>query len=356
MLDLVELLTRLTAVRGTSGFESQVRATVEELWRPYADEVRTLGLGSVAAIKRGTGQEPRRSVMLAAHMDEIGMMVSRLEKGFVHVTHVGGIDDRVLPGQEVVVHASRPGPDGMPRDLPGVIGARPPHLVAPERRDQPLPLEDELVDLGLSPEEVERRVRIGDLISFARTGMPLGDGRFTSRALDNRASVAAATVCLDALQGRQHAWDVYAVATSQEEVSLGGARTSAFSVAPDAAIALDVTFGRGPGVSEAEGVNVDGGPAIAIGPNFHPKLVEQLREAARRIEMTVQTEPTPTPPGTDAHSIQISHAGIPCGLVSIPLRYMHSPVEVVQLSDVEAAAELLAEFALRLPADVSFVR
>jgi endoglucanase len=351
LADLVALLSRLTSTPGISGYESAIRAVVSDIWRPLADEVFSDKLGSVVALRRGSGKTPRRRVMLAAHMDEIGMMVSGLEDRFLHITRVGGVDVRVLPGQEVVVHPSRRGPRGEALALPGVIGARPPHVLSPELRESVMPIEELLVDVGLSADELARWVRPGDLITFARGGAALSGGRFSGRALDNRASVAAVTVCLEALQTRQHAWDVYAVATVQEEVSLGGAQVSAFGLAPDLAIVLDVTFARGPGVGEADGVTLDGGPALAIGPNFHPKVVEQLRAAATRLELAVQIEPEPTPPGTDAWSIQISQVGVPCGLVSVPLRYMHSPVETIALRDVERAGRLIAECIAGLPED-----
>jgi endoglucanase len=356
LVDTVELLTRLTATPGVSGYESAIRDLVRELWQPYVDELQTDLLGSVVARRRGSGPAPRRQAMLAAHMDEIGLMVTALDGAFVHVTPIGGIDRRVLPGQEVVLHPSRPGPDGRGLALPGVIGAVPPHLLAPDARDSAQPIEELRVDFGLPAEELAKLARPGDIITFARSGGALAGGRFSGRALDNRASLAALTVCLDALQGRQHSWDVLAVATVQEEVTLGGARTSAYRLEPDLAIAVDVTFARGPGVGESEGLAIDGGPAVAIGPNFHPRVVQQLREAAGRLELPIQTEPAPTPPGTDALAIQISQAGVPCALVSIPLRNMHSPVEVVAVRDVERAGRLLAECLAGLPADFMAVQ
>jgi putative aminopeptidase FrvX len=351
LADLNALLTRLSSTPGPSGYEGPIRAAIESAWRPLVDDLQVDLLGNIIALKRGSGNEPRRRVMLAAHMDEIALMVTVVQEGFLHVTSVGGIDIRILPGQEVMVHPSRRGPDGEPLSLPGVIGARPPHLLPPDQRDQSIPLHDHLVDLGLPAADVAHWVRPGDLVTFAREGAPLSGGRFSGRALDNRASVAAVTVCLEALQAREHQWDVLAVATVQEEVTLGGARTGAFHLAPDLALVLDVTFGRGPGVGESDGVTLDGGPAIAIGPNFHPKVVQQLRDAAARLEMPTQIEPAPTPPGTDAHAIQISQSGIPCGLISIPLRYMHSPVEIIALRDVERSGRLLAECIAGLPDD-----
>jgi len=351
LTDLVAILTRLSSTPGISGYEGPIRDVVIDLWRQYADEIYTDRMGSVIAVKHGSGAEPRRRAMLAAHMDEIGLMVASLDKGFLHVTGVGGIDIRLLPGQEVVVHASRRGPDGQTVRLPGVIGARPPHLQAPGQRDNTVPMDETLVDVGLSADELERWVRVGDLITFAREGAALGSGRFSGRALDNRASVAAVTVCLETLQTRRHTWDAVAVATVQEEVTLGGARTSGFHVVPDLAIALDVTFGRGPGVGESDTFPLGEGPTVAIGPNLHPKVVEQLKAAAGRLEMDIQIEPESGPTGTDAWALQITQAGIPCGLVGIPLRNMHSPVEVLSVKDVERAGRLCAETIAGLPDD-----
>jgi len=326
----------MTETPGVSGYEHQVRDLVLEEFGRWADEVRTDILGNVIALKRGSGDEPRPAIMLATHMDEIGLVVSDLEKGFLHFQQVGGYDDRVLLGQEVMVHGRR--------DLPGIIGGRPPHVLPAAERDKPIPSDKLLIDVGLAPQEVEALVRVGDLVTMNRSMVELEGGLASGKAMDNRASVAAAAVCLEDLAGRRHQWDVYAVATVQEEIGLKGAITSTYGLQPDVAIAIDVTFAKQPGTPDEHTYDLGKGPTIGCGPNFHPKLQDALIETAKGLEMGYQIEPAARVGGTDAVALQISRAGIPAALLSIPLRSMHSPIETVSVKDVERVGRLLAAF------------
>jgi endoglucanase len=249
-------------------------------------------------------------------------------------------------GQEVVVHGQR--------ELPGVVGSRPPHVLTAEERDQVIPFEKLFVDVGLPEARVKRLVRVGDLISIQREACELKGGLFSGKALDDRASVAAVAVCLEALATSHHQWDVLGVASVQEETTFLGAATSAYGIAPDVAIAIDVTFGDQNGVSGDQTVGMGKGPAIGIGPNFHPELVKALVDTASKLEMPYQMEPTPGASGTDAWPIQVARDGIPTALLSIPLRYMHTPVETVSLKDVERTGKLMAAFIAHL--DEEFVK
>ncbi|MCS7286351.1 MAG: M42 family metallopeptidase [Anaerolineae bacterium] len=338
-MDTFELLKKLSEAPGVSGSESEVSRIVAEEFKKYVDEVRTDALGNVIGLKRGTGPSPRR-IMLTAHMDEIGLMVSEIEKGFIRFTTVGGIDERVLPGQEVIVHGLRP--------LPGVIATKPPHLLSPKERMKVTPRDQLFVDVGLPEEEVNSLVKVGDFISFAARCVKLQGDMASGKAFDDRASVVALIYCLELLSQMRHRWDVYAVATSQEEMGLRGAVVSAYGIAPDLAIVIDVGFGDSPGLSEAETIRVGKGPAIAIGPNFHPLLREALIKTAKELEIPYQIEAIPGPSGTDAWAIQVSREGVPTALLSIPLRYMHTPVETLSLKDIERTGLLLANFISRL--------
>lgn len=346
-MELVPLLRKLTETAGLSGFEQAIRDEVRAAWSPLVDEVRTDTLGNLMALRRGGGPEPRRKLMLASHMDEIGLMVTEVKGSFLSVTEVGGVDRRLLLGQPVLVHGRRP--------LPGVVGSRPPHLLKAGERDKPVPWEDLVVDVGLPPEEVSALVRVGDLISFRQGLVELGSGgRVAAKAVDDRGSVAAIAVCLEALQSRVHQWDVVAVATVQEEETFGGAITSTYGLEPDVAIAVDVTFATGPGVSEDDGgFPMDKGPTIGYGPNNHPGVHKGLVEAAKAIELPYHVEPMPRGSGTDAWMMEVSRSGVPTAVVGIPLRNMHMPAEVVAVKDIERAGRLLAEFATRL--DEAFV-
>ncbi len=350
-MDTVELLKHLSQAVGISGYERPVRALVREEFGRYADEVRTDKMGNLIALKRGTqpddADSPRRRIMLAAHMDEIGLMVSGVEHGFLRIAETGGMDERLLAAQAVTVH----GTVGGQHDLPGVIASVPPHLLPNHKRGQVVRLDKLFVDVGLPPDEVKKRVRVGDLISFRQEALELKGGLLTGKALDDRASVVAVAVCLELLSRLRHTWDVYAVATVQEEVGLKGALTSAFGVHPDVAIAIDVTFARQPGAPQDQTFLLGKGPTIGIGPNFHPALQKALVEAANAQEIPYQIEPTPGRSGTDAWAIQVSREGVPTGLLGLALRNMHSPVEIVSVKDVERIGRLMAHFIAGLAPD-----
>jgi len=333
-----EFLKRLSEASGVSGYESGVREIVREGFSPYSDEIRVDTMGNLIALKRGeTGPGlPRRSIMLAGHMDEIGLLVTQLEKGFLRFTTVGGFDLRVLPGQEVVVHGRR--------ELPGIIGMRPPHVVSAEEREKTIPLEQMLIDVGLAEEELDQWVRIGDVVSVERQFTELSGELVAGKGFDDRVAVVCIAACLRHLTTLKHTWDVYAVATVQEETGLKGALTSTFGLAPDIGIAIDVGHGNMLGVSEVDTVDVGRGPAIGLGPNIHPAMYARLVEVARTNEIAYQVDPIPGASGTDAWAMQVTREGIPTALVSIPLRYMHTSVETLALKDLERVGRLLALF------------
>lgn len=339
------LLKKLSEASGVSGYEDEVRAIIGEEFERYADEVRTDRLGSAIALKRGEADEPRQSIMLAAHMDEIGLIVTKIEEGFLHFTSVGGFDVRTLPGQEVVVHGRQP--------LPGVVGSRPPHVLPAEERNKVIPLDKLFIDVGLGAEELSEVVQVGDLVSIRRDFTELAGEYATGKAFDDRAGVASVVICLELLSKIRHLWDVYAVATSQEEVGLRGAMVSAYGLAPDVGIAIDVGFGHSPGLSEAKTVDLGKGAAIAFGPNIHPRLYQTLIDTAKEAEIPYQIEAIPGRSGTDAWAIQVAREGIPTALLSIPVRYMHTSVETIVLKDIERTGRLLASFVAGL--DESFM-
>ncbi|MBN1886396.1 MAG: M42 family metallopeptidase [Thermoflexales bacterium] len=345
-MDLTALLKKLSEAEGISGHEEPIRQIVLEEFRPYVDELRTNKLGSVIGLKHGRAEPPRPKVMLAAHMDEIGLVVSGLEKGFLRLSRVGGVDRRVLLGQEIVVHGRR--------ELPGVIGFRPPHVLPHDERDQVIALDDMFADVGLPARQLGQLVRVGDLVSLRCQTSKLKGGLLSGKAMDDRASVAAVIACLELLSTRQPAWDVLAVATIQEETGLLGAATGAYELNPDVAVAIDVTFGAQNGVPESESFGLGKGPTIGLGPNVHPHMARQLVETAKRLELSYQIEPIPGSSGTDGWAIQVAREGIPTAVIGIPLRYMHTPVETLAVKDVERTGRLLAEFICSL--DEEFVK
>jgi putative aminopeptidase FrvX len=346
-VETIPLLKQLSEADGISGYEGPVCELLRTIWQPFVDEMRVGKLGSLIALKRGSGPEPRPQLMLAAHMDENGLMVTGVEKGFLRITWVGGTDPRVVLGRQVIVRASKNGP----RDLPGVVATRPPHVLSADERKKTVPWDKLFVDVGLPAEQVEQLVAVGDLITMPRETVELKNRHVAGKAMDDRACVAVMTLALEQLSGMRHAWDVVAVATVQEETGLKGAIASAYGVAPDMAVALDVTFGKQVGVSDTDSFPLGEGPTIGVGPNFHPRLVARLKEVAEGHEIPYHVEPIPGRSGTDAWEIQISREGVPTALLSVPVRYMHQPVETLAVQDVERAGRLLAIFVAGLEPD-----
>jgi endoglucanase len=343
VFDVKAHLKKLVEAHGPSGYEAPVRAILAEEWRGLTDEQSQDGLGSLIGLKKAThpGAQPRK-IMLAAHIDEIGMLVRDIVDGFIYVTRISGVDNRVMLSQTVMVH----GRNG--KQFPGVVAAVPPHLLTEAQR-QKYPTWDELiVDVGLPADEVEKWVRIGDPVTVDVPMIELMGHKVAAKAMDDRACVAILTVCLNELSKMHHAWDVYAVGTVQEETGLYGASTAAERIGPDIAIALDVGFAKQPGI---EGDDMGAGPVLAIGPNLHPKLTEKLRETAKRYDIKIQDEALAGHTGTDAWAIQISRNGIPTALFSLPLRNMHSPVETADIRDIERTGRLLALFIASLDDD-----
>ena len=275
-------------------------------------------------------------------------MVSGITAGFLRVTGIGGVDARVLPGTPVTVHAT--GANRLSR-LPGLVAQPSAPLLPEAERDGPVALGHLLVDTGLLPRQVSELVRVGDLVSFAQPPVELSGETISGHSLDNRASVAALTICLEELQSRPHAWDVWAVATSQEEVGLIGASSSSFELHPTIALVVDVTFAKGPGASEWNAFPLGKGPTIAMGANMHPGLHKAMQELADRLEIPYALEYSPTYSGTDGWVTQVAAEGIPTLVLGIPLRYMHTPVEVVAVKDIQRAGRLLAAFIADLAPD-----
>ncbi|MGD8406339.1 MAG: M20/M25/M40 family metallo-hydrolase [Anaerolineales bacterium] len=344
MTDILPFFKSLLNAPGLSGHEAPVASLIETQWRLLVDELSLSRLGSVHGFRRGTGDDPRPSIMLAAHMDAIGLMVTQVEEGFLHITSVGGVDPRILPGQVVIVHTATD-------DLPGVIVMPPANLLPPREGDGVVAITHLLVDVGLLPSKVANLVRVGDLVSFGTEAVEMSGEIVSGHSIDNRASVAALTLCLQELQSRSHTWDVWAVATVQEEINYGGSSTSAFQLRPDLGIAVDTTFGKGPGANGWETFELGKGPTFGHGPNIHPYLSKRFKELAEKLEIPYATEIMPKSSGTDGMAMQITAEGIPNFVLSIPIRYMHTPVEMVTLKDIQRAGRLLAEFIAGLDPD-----
>ncbi len=347
------LLQSLLTATGPSGHEGDPACVWRETCQEFADEVGSDTVGSSFARVGGTGGG--RSLVVVGHIDEIGLHVSHIdEAGFLRIGDVGGWDAVVLVGQRVRL-STRGGP------ITGVIGRKPIHLMKGDDRKQAPETKDLHIDIGAKDgEEARRLVRIGDVAVIEAGPVELRHDRIISRALDNRVGcfIAAQAARIVAERGRA-AGDVTALAVAQEETSFGGSRTSAFAHDPDVAIVVDLTFATDqPGIElgQITKSELGSGPVIARGTTLHPLVFEQLHDAAEAETIPFTVESLGRATGTDADAIHLSRSGVPTGLVSVPCRYMHSPVEMVSLADIEAAARLIAAFALALKADVSFAR
>lgn len=343
MIDLQKHLKDMISVSGLSGFEAPIREVIEQAWAPLTDEISVSKIGSLHGLKKGQGQDPRKRVLISVHMDAIGMMVTYIQDGLLRVTEIGGIDHRILPGQPVVVHGEE--------DLPGVIVQPPGFLLPKSSGDGPIAMTHLLVDVGLYGDEVAEKVRIGDTVSYAQPPLDLSGDAMAGHTMDNRTSVAATTLCLEVLQSRIHDWDVWAVASVQEEETLGGALTSPFDIRPDIAIIVDVCFAKGAGSNDWSSLPFGGGVGIGYGPNIHPALYKMFEKKAKELEIPFNRDLMPKMSGTDAMAVQVVAEGIPCAVLGIPLRYMHTPVETVSLKDIRRTGRLMAEFITDLSPD-----
>lgn len=344
MPDLKKFLKQMISLPGLSAYEDPLREVISEAWRPLVDDLSVSKLGSLHGLRRGAAPEPRPRILLAAHMDAIGLMVTRITPdGLIYFTEVGGVDPRILPSTPVMVHGRRA--------IPGIVAQPPDKLLPSSAKDNPVEMRYLFVDTGLDGQEVHQQIRAGDLISFATEPLDLPGDLVAGHSLDNRASVAALTACLEELVKIRHDWDVYMVATSQEEETLGGAYTSPYDIRPAIAIAVDVTFATGPGVHDYRGHGLNKGAMLGWGPNTHPYIFQSVKALADRLDLPYEVDVYPRYSGTDAMGMQIVAEGIPCLVISIPLRYMHTPVEVISMKDVERVGRLLAQFIAGLTPD-----
>ena len=332
-----EFLKVLSDGTSVSAYEYKMEDTIRYAFHKYIDENKIDDLGNIIGLKKGKNNSSNLKIMLAAHMDEIGLMVKYIEdNGFIRFTNIGGIDPRTILGQEVIVHGSE--------DLFGVIVSKPPHLQEASEINQAIKMEDMVIDLGYSKEQLEGIINIGDPIIIKRELKSLQGDRVVGKALDNKAGIAAMYECAKMLKSIEHEADVYYVSTVQEEVGTRGAFTSAYGINPNIGIAIDVGFGSTPELSKYDTLDMSGGPGITIGGNIHPGLREHLVNMAKEYNIPFQYEITPGPTGTDGRAMQITREGIPTLCLSIPLRYMHTSVEVADMIDIKNTGKLLAFF------------
>jgi endoglucanase len=337
-LSLNQNLEKLSNAQGVTGRENQIRELLTEMLKPTCDEIQIDRMENLIAIKKGKPKAPK--IMLAAHMDEVGLMVKTITKdGFLQFSKLGGIDDRILAAQKVVVFTKK-------GTFSGVVGSKPPHIQKEEERKKIMSYDDLFIDVGANSKEdaATMGIAVGDPIAFDVTYTKLSNGNVMGKAFDNRAGCAAMVETMKLLQNCD--CTVFAVGSVQEEVGLRGAGTAAFAIDPDLALALDVTIaGDVPGVREYDtSVKLAKGPALTVsdsGVITHPKVMRWILDTATEAKIPLQLE-SGLLGSTDAARISLTRQGIPSGTLSIPTRYIHSPAAILNLTDVENTAKLAA--------------
>ncbi len=330
-----QTLSRLCTLSGPSGFEEPVARAAAELLRPLVDEVYTTRLGSVVGVRR-CGRENAQKLLLDAHLDEIGLIVTGHEEGFLRFAPLGGVDPRMLPDREVVLLTTPP--------VHGVVACLPPHVQTGEDMDKSLPIKDLFLDVGLSQEAAQKKIPIGTPATYRGGCAPLGADLLCGKALDDRAGFSVLLDVLDRLNGKELDVDLYILGSTQEETHSSGAITAAYEIAPNLCVAVDVTHGDSPDASKHETFPLGGGPVIGVGPNCTRSLSGRLKELANEGEIPFQIEVMSGSSGTNAWPIQVSREGVAAAVLSIPERYMHTPLEVVHRRDLEKTAKLLTAF------------
>ena len=327
-----ELLKQLTSTKAVTGNEYKLYLLIKNTLQGYVDEINTLKNGSIYALKKG---EPGKcSLMLDAHLDEVGLFVTGItEEGFLRV-YTRSIDPKVLPGSVVIVNGKE--------QLTGIIGLKPYHLQDKDNK-KAMPIEKLFVDCGLSKKEIEKIVSIGDTISFSSDYINLENNFISDKSLDDRIGVYTIIEVLKNLKRKSPIINIIGHFASQEEITGLGAITSTYHLNPDLAIAIDVTHGTSPDVSKREAFEMGEGPVVFVGPGIDQVILDQILKVANKYDIKVQKE-VGILSGTDQTEIQIVRKGIPSAVISIPERYMHTPIEVISTEDVRKIINLISLF------------
>lgn len=338
-LDIRNALEQLCAVGAPSGFERPAAQVAAELLRPLMDEVSVDRLGNVIGVKR-CGKENAGRLVLDAHLDEIGLMVTGIEDGYLRFRSIGGVDPRMLPDRELTILTEPP--------IFGVVACLPPHVQTAADRDKSTPIAELYIDVGMSQEQAEAAIPIGTPIVYRESCFALGEKQVCGKSMDDRACFACLLRAAELLQDKELDVDLYILGSTREEVSGAGAKVGVFSIEPDWCVAVDVTHGKTPDSSKERTSAIGGGPAIGVGPNMTRWMTERMKAKGKENEIPCQIEVMEGHTGTNGWHMQIAREGIATSVVSLPLKYMHTPIEVLDLDDVEAVARLLAAFAVDL--------
>ena len=336
-MDIKNALTQLCSQYGPSGFELPAAQTASRLLAPLVDEVTTDPLGNVIGLRR-CGKPGAKTLLLDAHLDEVGLIVTGIEDGFLHFRGLGGVDPRVLIDREVTVLTEPP--------IFGVVSCLPPHVQKSGDSDKAEPMDQLSIDIGMSQETAEKTVPIGTPIVYRQECRPLGENEFCGKSLDDRSCFVTLLRAAELLKEKELDVDLYILGSACEEVGGWGAGTAAFSLAPDWCVAVDVTFGQTPDLSSGEcPCKVHKGPAIGRGPVIPRWMSDRFINKAKSADIPYQVEIMSGSTGTNGDDFQTAREGIATAVLSLPLKYMHTPIEVIGLDDMEQTAQLLASFA-----------
>ena len=338
-MDSKQALVCLCECTAPSGFEGPVAQAAAALLSTLVDNVSIDRMGNVIGV-RYCGRPNAKRLLLDAHLDEIGLMVTGVEDGFLRFCSIGGIDPRMLPDRELLILTDPP--------IPGVVACLPPHLQSKEESGTAVPIKDLFIDIGMTHDQAVQRVPVGTPAVFRARCMPLGETQMCGKSMDDRACFVTLLRAVELLASKPLDVDLYLLGSVQEETSGAGAKTGAFALQPDYCVAVDVTHGITPDGPKHKTFSLGGGPAIGVGPNMAGWMSDRLMAKAKAEQIPFQTEVMTGHTGTNGWHFQISREGIPTAIVSLPLKYMHSPIEVVSLEDIEQVARLLAAFTFQL--------
>ncbi len=334
-MDVENALARLAGEGGPSGFEAPVAQAARKLLDPYMDRTWLDPLGNLVGVRR-CGRPGARRLLLDAHLDEIGFLVTGHEEGFLRFTTLGGVDPRMLPDRELTVLTDPP--------LSGVVACLPPHVQSREEMDKSLPVSKLYLDVGLSQAQAQARVPVGTPAVYRADCAPLGPDLLCGKALDDRACFVLLLDALERLAGEELDVDLYVLGSVREETNSAGAIAAAYGARPDCCVAVDVTHGDSPDAPKEKTFPLGGGPVIGLGPNCTRWMSRRLEAKARELEMPYQVEVMAGNSGTNGWPLQVSREGVATAVLSVPLRYMHTPIETVHRRDLADTARLLAAF------------
>lgn len=334
-MDITEILKKLCEADGVSGCEGNAAKTAADLLRAYASDAAADSFGNVTGFI-GDRNNGKKTLLLEAHIDEIGFVVTYIDdKGFIKVAECGGTDRRLYAAQTVTIHGKAP--------VRGMIATLPPHVQSDSKAA--MKKEELVIDTGYTKEQLEKLVSLGDRVTIDGKFSVMNGTRVTGKAIDDRGGVAAVLYALDLLKDKETAYNIAVLFASQEETGSRGAKIGAYNADADIALATDVSFAYTPGAKKEKCGVMGKGAMIGIAPVLSDEVTAELKRIAKNKEIPVQFEVMGGDTGTDADEISIAKSGVKTGLISIPLKYMHTPVEVVDTADICAVGRLMAEFA-----------